>query len=143
MDISPNLTYHGNKFYNMKTILVDAIYTLILEEGGIFNEMYQLLEQYPNRKIILTSANDKQFEKFNLHDVPYEIFTLKHNPEKTDPEYYQNMLKHFKLEANEVIYFEHNEKAVESANSVGITSYHYDHSIKDLNNLKDFLDNNL
>lgn len=43
----------------MKTILVDAINALVLKGEGIFNKMYKMLEQYPNRKIILTGANDE------------------------------------------------------------------------------------
>lgn len=46
----------------MKTILVDAINGLILEDGTIFDEMYKLLEQYPNPKIVLTGANDEQWK---------------------------------------------------------------------------------
>ena len=66
----------------MKTILVDAINGLIEEDGTVFKEMYQLLEKYPNPKITLTGANDEQFKEFKLAECPYEVFTLKHNPEK-------------------------------------------------------------
>jgi len=38
----------------MKTILVDAVNALVIEEHGIFKKMYDLLETYPNTKIILT-----------------------------------------------------------------------------------------
>lgn len=127
----------------MKTILVDAINTFVIKEVGIFNEMYELLEKYPNRKIILTNANDEEMKKFSLDAMPYEIFTLKHNPDKINPEYYETMLKQFSLNSEDVIYFEHNEDAVKSAESVGIKTYLYDKDKKDLNNLKTFLDNNL
>ena len=70
----------------MKTILVDAVSCFVSEEGEIFKEMYELLETYPNKKIILTGANDEQFKEFGLDKMSYEVFTLKHNPEKTDPE---------------------------------------------------------
>jgi len=102
----------------MKTILVDAINAFILKGEGVFNEMYKMLELYPNRKIILTGANDEQMEKFGLNDMPYGVFTLKHDPEKTDPKYFQTMLKHFNLSADDVVYFEHNEDAVKSANQL-------------------------
>ena len=127
----------------MKTILVDAINAFILKDEGIFNEMYKMLEQYPNKKIILTGANDEQMEKFGLNDMPYEIFTLKHNPEKTDPNYFKIMLKHFNLSADDVVYFEHNEAAVKSAQSVGINTFHYDKDAKDLEALKKFIDESL
>src|SRR3989304_9230127 len=122
----------------MKTILVDAVDAFIIEGKGIFKEMYDLLETFPNRKIILTGANDEQYKKFGLDKMPYEVFTLKHNPEKTDPRYYETMLAHFGLSKDDVVYFEHNPNAVKSAESVGITSYHYDPEKKDLVALKDF-----
>ena len=95
------------------------------------------------RKIILTNASDEQMEPFSLVNLPYELFTLKHNPDKTDPEYFRKMLENFNLTKDDVIYFEHNPKAVASAESVGILSYHYDSEKKDLERLKNFLDNNL
>lgn len=129
--------------YIMKTILVDAINGFILEDGTIFQEMYEMLETYPNPKIILTGANDEQFEKFNLDKSPYEVFTLKHNPEKTDPIYFKILLKEFSLKPQGVIYFEHNIDAMKSAESVGIKSYFYDHTKGDVVGLKEFIDDNI
>ncbi|MEZ4104140.1 MAG: hypothetical protein R3B60_02545 [Candidatus Paceibacterota bacterium] len=127
----------------MKTILVDAIYCFVSDQGEVFQEMYELLETYPNPKILLTGADDEQFKKWNLTAMPYEVFTLKHNPEKTSPEYYKTMLAKFNLKSDEVIYFEHNIEAVKSAESIGIKSYFYDDGTKDLVGLKNFLDTNL
>lgn len=127
----------------MKTILVDAINAFVIKNEGIFEAMHGMLEKYPNKKIILTGADDEQMEKFGLNDVPYEVFTLKHDPEKTDPKYYEKMLKHFGLDKEDVVYFEHNEDAVKSAQSAGITTYHYDKDKRDLEDLKKFLDVNL
>ncbi len=123
----------------MKTILVDAVDAFVIEGQGIFKEMYDLLETFPNRKIILTGANDDQFKEFGLDKMPYEVFTLKHKPEKTEPLYYKTMLKYFDLSKDDVIYFEHNPNAIKSAQSVGITSYYYDPEKKDLEALKNFL----
>lgn len=127
----------------MKTILVDAVYCFVSDAGEIFQEMYNLLEGYPNRKIILTGANDEQFKKFGLDRMPYEVFTLKHDPEKTDPAYFEKMLENFGLDKDGAIYFEHNPEAVKSAESVGIISYYYDHEEKNLSKLRDFLETNL
>jgi len=127
----------------MKTILVDAVDCFVSDTGEIYKEMHDLLETYQNKKIILTGANDEQFKKFGLDKMPYEVFTLKHNPEKTDSSYYEKMLKHFDLSKDEVVYFEHNPEAVKSAQSVGINSYFFDYNKKDLKALKDFLDDNL
>lgn len=53
----------------MKTILVDAVDGFIIESEGafkIFEEMQGLLESFPNRKIILTGANDEQVIDLSL-----------------------------------------------------------------------------
>jgi len=130
----------------MKTILVDAVHCFIIENRGvfkIFQEMQDLLDIFPNQKIILTGANDEQFKKFGLDKMPYDVFTLKHNPEKTDPKYFETMLKHFNLDVVDVIYFEHSLEAVKSAQSLGINAFYYDNDKKDLIALKAFIDNNL
>jgi FMN phosphatase YigB (HAD superfamily) len=130
----------------MKTILVDAVYCFVVkDEGkfGIFDQMHDLLEKYPNNKIILTNASDDKFEEYGFHNMPYEVFTLKHNPEKTDPEYFIKLLNHLNLGAKDVVYFEHNIEAVKSAQSVGIISYFYDENKRDLIRLETFLAKNL
>jgi HAD superfamily hydrolase (TIGR01509 family) len=126
-----------------KTILVDAVDCFVSRTGEIFSEMHNLLETYPNRKIILTGANDEQLKQFGLDKMPYEVFTLKHNPEKTDRSYYVRMLEYFNLKKDDVVYVEHNPDAVKSAQSAGIVSYLYDNDAKDLRALKEFLDKNL
>jgi len=130
----------------MKTILVDAVDGFVVEtESGfqIFEEMHDMLEAFPNRKIILTGAADEQYAKFGLDKMPYEVFTLKHNPEKRDPKYFEIMLQHFNLSKDDVVYFEHDPEAVKSAESIGIKSYYYDSEKKDLEGLKKFIDENL
>lgn len=127
----------------MKTILVDAVDCFVSKNGEIFEEMLNLLEAYPNKKIILTGANDEQFKAFGLDKMPYEVFTLKHSPEKTEPAYYETLLSRFNLTKNDVIYFEHSPDAVKSAQSIGITTYFYDNEAKNLVGLKEFLDNEM
>ena len=127
----------------MKTILVDAVDTFVIDGEGIFKKMHDLLESFLNRKIILTNADDEQFKEFGLDKMPYEVFTLKHNPEKTNPEYFNKMLNHFDLGKEDVIYFEHDPEAVKSAESIGIKTYYYDSEKRDMNLLQRFLDDNL
>ena len=127
----------------MKTILVDAINGFVLEDGSILEPMHELLETYPNNKLVLTGANDEQFKKFKLDQIPYEVFTLKHDPEKTDPEYFKILLAKYGLKPEDVVYFEHNAKAADTARSVGVTTYFYDHTKEDMVALKQFLDENL
>jgi HAD superfamily hydrolase (TIGR01509 family) len=127
----------------MITILVDAIDGLILKDGTVFEEMHQLLEKYPNPKLVLTGANDEQFKEFNLNRSPYEVFTLKHDPEKTDPKYFEILLNKYNLKPSEVVYFEHNKEAAEVATQAGIKTMFYDCSKRDLKELKEFLDTSL
>lgn len=126
----------------MKTILVDAYKTFVFD-GKVFDEMYQLLEKYPNPKIILTNANDEEIKMLGLVNLPYELYTLKHNPDKTDPEFFRTLLKDKNLKPEDCVYFEHRPEAVQSAQSIGIVSYHYDDSVRDLHSLEKFLTENL
>lgn len=127
----------------MKTILVDAAGTFVIEGEGIYKPLYDLLETYPNPKLIVTNANDEQMIEYGLVNLPYEMFTLRHNPDKTDPEYFKKLLSTYNLKPENVIYFEHNEDAVKSAQSIGIVSHFYDADKKDLEALKLFLDTQL
>lgn len=127
----------------MKTILVDAINTLLIKGEWIFNEMYELLQQYPNRKIILTNATSEEIKNSGLDKMPYPLFSLEHNPNKTDLSYYQILVDRLQLNPDELIYFEHNEQAVNNARIKGITTLHYNKDTKDLVELKRFLDDNL
>lgn len=127
----------------MKTILVDAVHCFVSEDGHVFEAMREMLDSYSNKKVILTGANDEQFKKFGLENVPYEVFTLKHDPEKTDPLYYRTFLERYHLAPDDVVYFEHASAAADSAKSVGIETYVYDNEKKDLVALKKFLTENL
>ena len=130
----------------MKTILVDAVDAFVTEtENGfeIFEPMRKMLDEFPNIKIILTGASDEQFKKFGLDKMPYEVFTLKHDPEKTNPEYYKKMLKHFNLASEDVVYFEHNPEAVKSAQSVAIKTHFWDNEKRPLRELNVFLEHAL
>ena len=130
----------------MKTILVDAVHAFVIKTKDgfeIFEPMRKMLDKYPNRKLILTNANDEEFKKFELDKMPYEVFTLKHDPKKVNSEYYKKMLGHFNLKLEDVVYFEHNLEAVKSAQSVGIATYYYDSDKKDLKSLEKYLNKNL
>lgn len=126
----------------MKTILVDAVHCYVIAGQGIFQPMHDLLESFPNPKIVVTGADDQQFIEFGLDAVTYPIFSLKHHPEKTDPAYFHSLLAKYGLEVENVLYFEHDPAAVKSAASLGITCFHYDPELKDLVALRAFLEQN-
>ena len=125
-----------------KTILVDAWNTFVIKEG-IFEEMKQMLDEFDNKKIIVTNANQEEKVKLGIVNMPYEVFSLSHNPDKTDPEYFKKLFNHFSLSHGEVVYFEHNPEAVKAAESLGIKVLWYDKDTKDLKKLKEFLQNNI
>ncbi|WP_412984431.1 hypothetical protein [Pontimicrobium sp. IMCC45349] len=125
----------------MKTILVDA-WNSFVKEDGVDIKMKVLLDSYPNNKIIVTNANDDERVKFGITNMPYPVFSLAHKPNKTDSDYFSQLLNHFNLNINEVVYFEHNEEASNAARSVNIPTLWFKKN-EDLNVLKTFLDNNL
>jgi HAD superfamily hydrolase (TIGR01509 family) len=132
------------EYKHMKTILVDAAFTFTLKDKNkIDPKLYSLLEEYENPKIILTNANSEQMPIYGLVDLPYPLFTLSHEPNKDNPEYFKKMLENFKLSATDVIYFEHDKDAVDSARSLGVVSYYFDHETRDLGLLKGFIEENL
>ncbi len=126
----------------MKTILVDAVGTFVVD-GKVDEDLYNLLESYENPKIILTNANDEQLVQFGIVEMPYEVFTLKHNPDKTDPKYFRKFLQEYNLNVSDVVYFEHSQEAIDSAQSLGIITFFYIPDKKNLVSLKEFLDTNL
>lgn len=125
----------------MKTILVDAWNTFV-KEHGIDKDIKVVLEKFPNPKIIVTNANNNEMIKLGITNMPYPVFSLSHNPNKIDPTYFGKLLQKYKLNANDVIYFEHNKEAFTTAKSLGIKSLWFKKN-QDINTLKAFLKNNL
>ena len=126
----------------MKTILVDAWNTFVTPEG-INKKLLSILEVFPNRKIILTNANEEEKIQYGIVNMPYEVFTCAHDPNKTNPEFYKKMLTYFNLKADDVVYFEHNTEAVASAKSLGIITFWYDKNKRDIEGVRTFLETNI
>ena len=122
-----------------KVILVDAVGCLVNLKGEINHKVFNLIEKFKNKKIVLTNANNSE-KKIFLRNVNYEIFTLNHNPNKPNPEYFRKFLFKYNFSPKQLVYFEHNIDAVKSAQSQGIVTHHFDN---DLGKLKYFLDLNL
>ena len=127
----------------MKTILVDTIHTYFKIGEGVQWDLHELLESYPNEKIAVTGANDEQIRQFQLANIPYPLFTLEHNPEKSSPKYFQTLSEIYGIDTTNFVYFDHDPKAVETAQSMGIPSFQFNPQTRNLNELKDFLDQNI
>jgi len=126
----------------MKTILVDAYNTFVTDKW-INLEMKKILDNFPNKKIILTNADKEKQKELWLVNLPYEMFSWNFNPLKNNPKFYELFLEKYNLSKEDVIYFEHKLEAVESARSIWIKTFHYDKDKKDLVSLKNFLESNL
>ena len=125
----------------MKTILVDAWNTFVTVDG-VNSSMHALLENYKNTKIILTNATKQEQVKLGIKDMPYTVFSLEHNPDKTNPKYFSKMLSYFSLTSDDVVYFKHHKNAVNSAKSIHIETLWFEQG-SDLVILEDFLDKHL
>ena len=79
--------------------------------------------QYSNKKLILTNATSLEQEELGIINMPYEVFSLCHNPEKTDPLYFKTLCKKMNFKKENLLYIEHNNDALESARSFGINSF--------------------
>lgn len=127
----------------MKTILVDAMHTIINTEGVLDKKIYELLEQYQNPKIIVTNMQVNMFQRLAMDLLPYPVFTLSKQPSKLETQYFEILMEEYNLFPSECIYFEHNKQAIASAESIGITSYYFDSEKRDIQSLQEFLKNNL
>lgn len=125
----------------MKTILLDAWNTFVTE-NGINNPLNLILENYKTPKIIVTNANQEECLNYGIINMPYEVFSLAHKPNKTDSNYFIQLFQKFDLNAENVIYIEHNREAIEAAKSLNIKTFHFNKS-ENLNKLIKFLDSNL
>ena len=57
--------------------------------------------------------------------MPYDVFSLSHNPNKDDSLYFKLLIEKYNLSNTNLIYIEHNYEAVQSAMSIGIKTHHY------------------
>ena len=129
-----------DKIEEEKIVLVVAVHCLVDEEGNVNEKLKNYLDSLKNKKIILTNAPKEKEKIFFKNIKSYEIFTLENNPNKKDPEYYKKFLEKFKLSSKDVVYLEHDEESVKSAESVGIKTILYKDNLE---KIKDFINKNI
>lgn len=127
----------------MKTLLIDAAHTSISATGELLTDVLDLVASYDNPKLVVTNANPEEAKQYKLNTLPYGVYSLNHEPDKTDPLYFERLMDEFGLEPEDIVYFEHTPAAVKAAQSLKITSYHFDEIKRDIEALKAFLDANL
>lgn len=129
-------------YRSRRVILTDAWHCLYDNTTGKIKDTH-LLMQLKSRsdawgKVIMVSNNPDVawFEK-----VPFvmDIFTLSNNPSKTDPTYFEQLLKKYNLLPDEVIYFDHKQEHRDAAEKAGIKLTKL---YSDFESVKDFIDDN-
>ncbi len=116
-----------------KVLAIDAVGCLVDFNGKLNNRIQNLIKKFDIKKIVLTNADDRE-RKIFLKNVNYEVFSLKHKPEKTNPIYFKKFLSKYRLKSDDLIYIEHDIKACRSARKNGITSHFFDGNYKNLEN---------
>jgi len=53
--------------------------------------LQELLDTYENTKIIVTNATIDEQTNYGIVDMPYEVYSLSHKPNKTDPIYFETL----------------------------------------------------
>jgi len=125
----------------IKAILVDAMYCLFDKDRNLNKELFSMLNNYPTKLIIVTNADlndtkNKPLTEFISDNI--DIYTLKNNPDKSNPEYFEKLLNKYNLKPNEIIYFDHSEDNLNSAKKLGIKTELY----KNSKQIQNFIDNN-
>lgn len=125
------------KMQEVKTIIVDAIYTLISSDEADTSKEYDdsstwsvnlelasYLNTLSQRKIVVTNAAGAQLDQIKtlLNDYNFEIFSLENNPNKTDTEYFNKLLLALSLEPWALVYLDHSQASLDSARKAWITN---------------------
>lgn len=114
----------------IKAIIGDAMHCLINKETQEINKVQaEMLKETGLKIIISTNSNPKKVKEI-LKNYDFEIFSLEKDPDKSNPEYFEKLLKKYSLNPGEVIYFDHKEDNIKSAKKVGIKVELYENDKK-------------
>lgn len=110
------------------TIVVDCIHTtikkldnptfgqnIVVENLEVNKELVDYLMTLPQRKVFVTNADSAIIKEVFKQYWDIEIFTLNNNPNKSDLEYYKQLSRYLQQSPLHCIYFDHNEKNIDSA----------------------------
>lgn len=103
-------------------------------------KLLKILNLFDNRKILVVNGFIKKGLQV-LEGENFDGFSLEEEGiKKTNQFYFERLLEKFNLFADQVIYFDHNEDNVKSAQSLGILSIQYDGSNEKIRN---FIEENI
>ena len=122
-----------------KIILVDGMHCLYDKDFRIDKELLELIDSFNTWNMLV--VNSFRERGYSLVDKSnWASFSLeKEGIKKDNPEYFKRLLKDRSLTPEEVMYFDHDKKSVETAKKLGIISKHY----TDTRSMKKFISDNL
>ncbi|PIN90511.1 hypothetical protein COU60_01680 [Candidatus Pacearchaeota archaeon CG10_big_fil_rev_8_21_14_0_10_34_76] len=141
VEIGNNVLMQYNK--DKRLILVDGMHCLYNEDFDLNSELLNFLHSFNTHYLLAVNKfrdEGRNLVKSTNFPANWEAFSLEeHKIKKDDPKYFETLLKQFNLVPEEVIYFDHDKKNVETAKKLGILSKHYD----GINSIKKFITDNI
>ena len=127
-----------------RLILVDGMHCLYDKDFKINKELLGLIDGLNAHNIlVVNNFREKGYlllKENTIHDTNWQAFSLEEKGIKKDnPEYFKSLLKRFNLVPEEIIYFDHDKKNVETAKKLGILSKQY----TDVKSIKEFVEESL
>ena len=127
-----------------RLILADGMHCLYDENFKLNKELLEIINRLNTHNILV--VNGFREKGVNLiksgdqtKDTNWKAFSLEEESIKKDnPKYFKELMRRFKLVPEELIYFDHDKKNVETAKGLGILAKHY----TDTNSIKKFIEDN-
>ncbi len=129
MEIWNNVFMEYNK--DKRLILVDGMHCLYDENFNLNKKLIEAINGLNTHTVLaVNGSREKGYNLVKSHDSSYdtnwESFSLEERGIKKDnPEYFKELMRRFNLVPEEVMYFDHDKKNVETAKKLGILSKHY------------------
>ncbi len=137
VEIWNNVFMEYNK--DKRLILVDGMHCLYDENFNLNQELLDFVNSFNSHNVLVVNKFREKGRSL-VNETNWKVFSLEENGIKKDnPEYFKELLKRFNLIPEEVIYFDHDKKNVETAQKLGILSKHY----TDIKSTKRFIEDNL
>ncbi len=128
-----------------RLILVDGMHCLYDKNFKINKELLETVNSFNSHYILVVNKFRERgrslVKNYNMtRDTNWEAFSLEEKGiEKDTLEYFKTLLERFHLVPEEVMYFDHDKKNIETAKKLGILSKHY----TDAKSIKKFIEENL
>ncbi len=132
-------------YKDKRLILVDGMHCVYNENFEVNKELLDIINDFNSHTILVVNKfREKGGNLVKSHsegyDTNWKAFSLEESEIKKDnQEYFKTLLKRFDLNQEEVMYFDHDRKNVETAKKLGILSRHY----TDNKSIKKFIEDNL